>query len=312
MPRRTLQVCFALAIFLSAFLLFQVQPMVSKAILPWFGGTPNVWTTCMLFFQLALFGGYAYAHFLANRCSVRMQHIIHLTLLLAAVFLLRVLPSNAWKPKGDEAPVADDHRPVALKHWLLILSALGHRSTVPALVQHRIARGVGLSALFTLQYWFAARASFVPFVIEPMINLDAQATYWAMGFVSFAALAAVCVIGMNFSSADSSKAVTTPTAGNLDTDVDNPSSEFKSWSLSASREPANLNRPADLVLAGDAGVNDVAAAVTNHVCLDSAVIPFLWVTPLALLLDHLYLCFDSDSLVSADLLQRPCRHADLF
>ena len=78
---------FALTIFVSAFLLFQVQPMVSKAILPWFGGGPAVWTAAMLFFQCALFGGYLYAHGLASLKSVRHQAIIHIVLLATAALL---------------------------------------------------------------------------------------------------------------------------------------------------------------------------------------------------------------------------------
>ena len=67
----------AATIFVSAFLLFQVQPVISKKILPWFGGSPAVWTTCMLFFQVLLLGGYAYAHWLTHTFRPRMQGIIH-------------------------------------------------------------------------------------------------------------------------------------------------------------------------------------------------------------------------------------------
>src|SRR5689334_24206383 len=91
---------YAATIFISAFLLFQVQPLISKFILPWFGGSPAVWTTCMLFFQLTLFAGYAYAHLLTRFFSHRWQGIIHLTLLVVAVAisLPTVAPSVAWKP----------------------------------------------------------------------------------------------------------------------------------------------------------------------------------------------------------------------
>ena len=78
---------------LSAFLLFQVQPVISKFILPWFGGGPGVWTTCMLFFQVVLFGGYAYAHAL-TRLPQRWQGIIHGTLVLAAAVTLPIAPGS--------------------------------------------------------------------------------------------------------------------------------------------------------------------------------------------------------------------------
>jgi hypothetical protein len=97
---------FALTIFVSAFLLFQVQPMVGKFILPWFGGSPAVWTTAMLFFQSVLFAGYVYAHLVASRLAPRQQRLVHIIVLgLACAAALFVLPHAALKPNGDEAPV---------------------------------------------------------------------------------------------------------------------------------------------------------------------------------------------------------------
>src|SRR5471030_2182634 len=95
---------FAGAIFVSAFLLFQVQPLIGKFILPWFGGAPAVWTTCMLFFQLALFGGYAYSHWLVEWVSPRAQSVTQCVLLVAALVVLPIVPADSWKPAGDEAP----------------------------------------------------------------------------------------------------------------------------------------------------------------------------------------------------------------
>src|SRR5687768_5896329 len=91
---------FALVIFISAFLLFQVQPLISKFILPWFGGGPAVWTSCMLFFQTLLFAGYAYAHFSVKQLSPAKQGLLHAILLVAAlaVSLPSIAPSAQWKP----------------------------------------------------------------------------------------------------------------------------------------------------------------------------------------------------------------------
>ncbi len=97
---------YAFSIFLSAFLLFQVEPLMGKYILPWFGGMPAVWTTCMLFFQLALFGGYAYAHLTFSRLSLRAQAALHITILIAACLTLPIIPSEVWKPTGTEEPVS--------------------------------------------------------------------------------------------------------------------------------------------------------------------------------------------------------------
>jgi len=100
---------FAVTIFLSAFLLFQVQPLASKRILPWFGGSPAVWTTCVLFFQVALLAGYVYAHLISTRLGRRAQvrtHLAVLALAAAAVPLL-FLPlfrGGAWKPASPDSP----------------------------------------------------------------------------------------------------------------------------------------------------------------------------------------------------------------
>src|ERR1044072_6511161 len=88
---------------LSAFLLFLVEPLIAKAILPWFGGAPAVWTTCLLCCQSALLAGYAWAH-LSGRLPPRKQTAIHVALLLLTVVTLPILPSATWKPAGDESP----------------------------------------------------------------------------------------------------------------------------------------------------------------------------------------------------------------
>src|SRR4026209_1855891 len=93
---------FALTIFLAAFLLFQVQPLIGKYVLPWFGGGPGVWTTCLLFFQIVLLAGYAYAHSSTRFLRTRRQVVVHVMLLLLAIVLLPITPSESWKPKGSD------------------------------------------------------------------------------------------------------------------------------------------------------------------------------------------------------------------
>ena len=95
---------FALTIFLGAFLLFQIQPLMAKFILPWFGGGPGVWTVCLLFFQTFLLAGYAYAHGLTRFFSRRAQAGIHVTLLVAALAFLPIVPGAHWKPALDGDP----------------------------------------------------------------------------------------------------------------------------------------------------------------------------------------------------------------
>jgi hypothetical protein len=118
---------FALTIFTGAFLLFQVQPLIGKYILPWFGGGPGVWTTCMLFFQALLLGGYTYAHVL-SRFKPRVQVVVHLVLVAVSLALLPIIPSDTWKPRGGDDPIV---------HILVLLTAtLG----LPYFVLSSIAR----------------------------------------------------------------------------------------------------------------------------------------------------------------------------
>ena len=84
----------AATIFLSAFLLFQVQPMMGRYVLPWFGGTPAVWSTCLLFFQFALLAGYLYAHWLGSLRNTKVQAAIHVTLLAASLAFLPIRPTS--------------------------------------------------------------------------------------------------------------------------------------------------------------------------------------------------------------------------
>src|SRR5437762_5527379 len=101
-PGEGLALGFALTILLNAFLLFQVQPLISKFILPWFGGSPAVWTAAMLFFQVALFAGYLYAHLTSTCLSARGQFVLHVSLLVVATGLAlytRISPSESLKPR---------------------------------------------------------------------------------------------------------------------------------------------------------------------------------------------------------------------
>ena len=95
----------AAAIFLSAFLLFQIQPLAGKELLPWFGGSAAVWSTCLLFFQTVLFLGYLYAHLVGTRLAPRRQGIVHLALLALTLAFLPIAAGAAWKPADQSLPV---------------------------------------------------------------------------------------------------------------------------------------------------------------------------------------------------------------
>jgi len=109
-------IVFATTVFTSAFLLFLVQPLLGKYILPWFGGSPSVWTTCMLIFQALLFFGYAYAHLL-SRLPLRWQATLHAVMLLTAVCTLPITPAASWKPTEVSDP--------ASQIILLVLACVG-------------------------------------------------------------------------------------------------------------------------------------------------------------------------------------------
>src|SRR5712692_1375589 len=95
---------YALTFFLSAFLLFQIQPMIAKVILPWFGGSAAVWTTCLVFFQVVLLLGYLYAHWIVRYLRPRARMLLHVGLLVVSALSLPVMPKQSWKPLGTDQP----------------------------------------------------------------------------------------------------------------------------------------------------------------------------------------------------------------
>ena len=278
---------FGAAVFVSAFLLFQVQPMSGKCILPWFGGTPAVWTTCMLFFQTALFGGYTYAHLLTTRVKPRWQGVFHLTLVAIALAATVIIPQESWKPQDGHAPVGRILMLLAVTVGLpyFILSATGpllqrwFSVTYPG---HSPYRLYALSNIASL----AALLSY-PFLFEPSLTLGRQAWLWTLAFGLFGALCCGCVWQMS--------QVAQPAS---DPDIGaNPLGSFGvdgPFALRSYSDPQQLTlglRLKWLILPGLASV--MLLAVTNQVCQDVAAVPFLWVAPLALYLLSFILTFDS-------------------
>lgn len=271
-----LGVTFALTILVSAFLLFQVQPLISKFILPWFGGSPAVWTTCMLFFQLTLFAGYAYAHLLTRFFSHRWQGIIHLTLLVAAVAMAlpTVAPSVAWKPLDPSHPTG--------RILLLLAATVGLPyfvlSTTGPLVQAWFARtwpGRSPYRLYSLSNAgsLAALLTF-PFLFEPAFASHTQAGMWTAAFGVFAILCGWCALWI-YRLPQTREVSAASASQNGKAHVAAPSAGRRLlWIL--------LPACASLML----------LATTNYVCQDVAVIPFLWVVPLSLYLLTFIICFD--------------------
>jgi hypothetical protein len=268
---------YAITIFLSAFLLFQVQPLISKYILPWFGGGPSVWTTCMLFFQMVLLAGYAYAHYVSTRLSQHKQVVMHLALLVAAVALLPIRPDASWKPSPTDDPTwriaALLAVTVGLPYFILstsspILSAWFHL-TNPGRSPYRLYSLSNAGSLLALISY--------PFVVEPELTLGYQAWAWSGGFIFFALMCGMCALG-TWHAKSGSHATAQP--------------EATATPGSPPAPPSIGLRLLWLLLAATAST--MLLAVTNQMCQDVAVVPFLWVLPLGLYLVTFIICFDNE------------------
>lgn len=265
---------FAATTLLGAFLVFQVQPVISKCVLPWFGGTPAVWTTCMLFFQLLLFAGYAYAHGLRTMFRPAVQGAVHLSLLCMAALMLPIEPSEAWKPSGSETPtlyllwMLAAH--VGLPYFVL--------SSTGPLVQAWLSYHDDSEGVYRL-YALSNAGSLVallsyPFLVEPVLSVSNQSIVWSLMFCGFVLVQGVVAIGLF--------RVSPSESNQTQTEIDSERTEDRhSWRTRG----AWIGLPA---LA-----STMLLVVTNHVCQDVAVIPFLWVLPLSLYLVSFIVCFDS-------------------
>ena len=278
---------FALTIFTGAFLLFQVQPLIAKYILPWFGGGPGVWTACMLFFQVLLLGGYAYAHLISRWLKPRAQALVHLALLAAALALLPITPSDAWKPTGSENPVP---RILAL---LLVSLGLPYfvLSTTGPLMQQWFSRanpGRSPYRLFALSNAgsLLALVSY-PIFFETHFTRKAQADLWAWGLVAFVLFCGFCAVRLWRAEGRRKNAECRMQNAECSDTHHAPRS---TPAPAINSEPSTLDRLLWLLLPACASV--LLLATTNKMCQDVAVIPFLWVLPLALYLLSFILCFD--------------------
>jgi hypothetical protein len=291
---------YGLTVFVGAFLLFAVQPLIGKRILPWFGGGPAVWTTCLLFFQVLLLGGYAYAHLLSRRLRPRAQALTHLALLAAALASLPWLtPSESWKPADNADPTL---RILALLAASLGLPFFVLSSTSPLLQAWFSLAQPGRSPyrLYALSNAGALLALLsYPFLIEPHLTRQSQAELWAGGLVFFVLCCAACALALRPLAAQSSKleipssasGVQSPESGkqSLASGLE-PGSEIEKQK-SKIPNPSPLDRLLWVLLPACASV--LLLATTNKLCQDVAVVPFLWVLPLALYLSSFILCFDS-------------------
>jgi SAM-dependent methyltransferase len=260
-------VLYAFTILVSAFLLFQVQPVIAKIILPWFGGSAAVWTTCLLFFQMVLLLGYLYAHAVVRYLKPRMQMALHGGLLLVSALALPVYPNVAWKPTGTEEPTLAILRllavTVGLPYFLL--------STTGPLLQAWYARRFKGSIPYRLYALSNAGSMFAllsyPFLFEPYLTTHQQAWMWSVGYGVFVVLCGFTAFR----------------SGNAPVLEDTAAAE-------------RVERPGvrqyALWLALPACASILLLAITSHLQQNVAAIPFLWMLPLSIYLLTFILCFE--------------------
>lgn len=264
---------YLLAIFLSAALLFLVQPMAAKLVLPILGGSPSVWNTTMVFFQALLLLGYFYSHLVTKKLPRLAQGAVHALVIAAGALMLPIaLPKVIGTPGPGESPAL----------WLLLLLPL--------------VAGVPFFVLTTtgplLQSWFASSShrrakdpyflyaasnigSFVgllsfPFYLEPRFDLAEQSAWFSRGYYGFAALAALCFL-FAWRGDDRSNR---PTA--------------------AVAEPVTITWPQRLLWIALAAVpSSLSLGVTQTITTDIAPVPLLWVVPLSIYLLTFVLAFST-------------------
>jgi SAM-dependent methyltransferase len=262
--RPSTRFAYGIAIFSSAFLLFQVEPIIAKIILPWMGGAAAVWSVCLLFFQTALLLGYLYAHWLSHGFEPRVQGRIHVILLAASLLSLPILPKDSWKPTGPGDPALRVlfllTMTVGLPYFLLSstspLLQAWYARTRPGIAPYRFyALSNAGSLLGLLSY---------PLLVEPATSRVHQAVGWS---IAYGGVAVLCGIIALLARGES--------AGILPPEQAPP--DWKTRSLWVA-----------LAACGSA----LLLGVTNHISQNIAAVPFLWVIPLSLYLLSFILCFE--------------------
>ena len=246
---------------LAGFLLFLVQPMAGKLILPWFGGSASTWIVSMLFFQAALLAGYIYAYGLTLPLSLSTQAKAQIVVVIAALFLLPVTPSESWKPTGSEEPT---WRIIAILAASVGIPYMVLATTTPLLSRWlaRAAPEASPAPFFAIANAgaFAGLLAY-PFLVEPTLTSQEQTLAWSAGFALYAAMLAGCALVVLRSRGETAK---------------------------ASAPPDGAMQPAPDALVAWVGFSALGSvlllATSNAITLYSAVIPFLWVLPLGVYL----------------------------
>lgn len=260
-------VLYALTILASAFLLFQVQPVIARIILPWFGGSAAVWTTCLLFFQCVLLLGYLYSHWLYRKLRPRAQMLTHILLLAVSLAVLPIAPAASWKPSNAEDPT--------LRILLLLAANVGLPyfllSTTGPLLQAWYSRRYHGAIPYRL-YALSNAGSMLalvsyPVLFEPWLGARSQSLSWSWAYAVFVVLCATTAfLGIN---------TTDTRLPDADPSTGDPQSNIFFW------------------IALPACASILLLSITNHLSQNVAAIPFLWILPLSLYLLSFILCFES-------------------
>ena len=270
-------VLYSLTIFLSAFLLFEVQPVIAKIILPWFGGSSAVWSTCMLFFQMVLLLGYLYSHAVIRYLRPRLQMLVHASLLLLSALALPIYPSASWKPSGGASePTLQILGLLAVSIGLpyFLLSTTGPLLQAWYARRFRGAMPYRLYALSNAGSMFALIS--YPALFEPSFTTHQQSGMWSWSYGLFVAICALTA----FKSSQAAHMVKPPAEGVADV------------TSQALLPPTGKTYLMWLLLPAVASV--LLLAITNHLSQNVAAIPFLWVLPLSIYLLSFILCFEGE------------------
>jgi hypothetical protein len=263
-------ISFGITLFLSALLLFSVQPMFGKLLLPLLGGTPAVWNTCMVFYQSLLFFGYLYAHYSSTKLKFTHQALLHLGIFALSLAILPVGLSADTAPSSDSNPV----------FWLLstLIIAIGLPfflvSTTAPLLQKWFSE-LGHSGSEDPYFLYAASNAgsllallSYPFVIEPIFGLTQQTLYWSVGFAAFGICLCYCTYLCWSSNVESDKTETLR------------KSEETQAETKAALQWSTIFHWLALALVP----SSLLLGVTNYISTDIAAVPLLWILPLSLYL----------------------------
>jgi spermidine synthase len=274
---------FALTLFLASALLFVVEPMIGRLVLPLLGGTPAVWNTCMVFFQAILLAGYAYAHAIPARLGVRRHALLHLILLALPALVLPLGLPVGWSDPGDAAPVP------WLLGLLLIMVGLPFfvLATTAPLLQRWLAATRDREAGDPYFLYAASNLGSLiallgyPLIIEPLLPLSQQGRLWSIAYAAWVLLMLVCVITL----LRSARPEQTETENEPETEAPSLRRKLRWLLLSAA--------PSGLLL-----------SVTTYISADIASVPLLWVLPLSLYLLTFVLAFSRRQFIRPRVLTR--------